>query len=157
VAAAFCSVSVFRLLYSQLALLLQQSINLPVGRKKAQFRPGLAGGTIPPKQVAWVRSAVKQLVWKSFSVTLRLGAWRKHCNCILGYNLQFSHLEVWFQRTKRLHMRCRWLSGHCRCRPCRWPGFNLRSRPDLRLVWKSCLFSVTLRPGAHCKHCNCAI
>jgi hypothetical protein len=38
-----------------------------------------------------------------------------------------------------------WLSGLPRCLPRRWPGFDPRSRPDLRLVWKRCLFSVTLR------------
>jgi hypothetical protein len=32
--------------------------------------------------------------------------------------------------------------------PRRWPGFDSRSRPDLRLEWKRWLFSVTLRQGA---------
>jgi hypothetical protein len=36
--------------------------------------------------------------------------------------------------------------------PLRQPGFDSPSRPDLRLVWKNCLVSVTLRPGACCKH-----
>jgi hypothetical protein len=46
-------------------------------------------------------------------------------------------------------MRSGWLSVMRRCcLPRRWPGFDSRSHPDLRLEWKRWLFSVTLHQGA---------
>jgi hypothetical protein len=39
--------------------------------------------------------------------------------------------------TCRAGRRSGWLSVYRRCLPSRWPGFDSRSRPDLRLVWKS--------------------
>jgi hypothetical protein len=52
--------------------------------------------------------------------------------------------------------RCRsgWLSNLRCCLPRKWSGFDPRSRPDLPLVWKRWLFSVTLRRGHLLKHCN---
>jgi hypothetical protein len=47
--------------------------------------------------------------------------------------------------------RSGWLSVLRRCLARKWPGFDFRSRPDLRLEWKRWLFSVTLRQGARFK------
>jgi hypothetical protein len=49
-----------------------------------------------------------------------------------------------------------WLSGLRHCLPRRWPRarFDPQSQPDLQLVWKRWLFSVTLRRGQVLQHCN---
>jgi hypothetical protein len=52
------------------------------------------------------------------------------------------------EKAQKSPRRSGWLSVLRRCLPRRWPAFDSRSRPDLRLEWKRWLFSVTLRQGA---------
>jgi hypothetical protein len=53
--------------------------------------------------------------------------------------------HIWFVRPTLLFVgvekaRSGWLSGWSRCLPRKWPGFDSRSRPDLRLSGKVALF-----------------
>jgi hypothetical protein len=43
--------------------------------------------------------------------------------------------NIW--NPEKIERRSGWLSVLRRCLTSRWPGFDSRSRPDLRLVWKS--------------------